>query len=284
MRGDTDSVIEIASWVVRSGAARQSGARRDAQTVTSSFLVLARPAALFASIVVHAATFGVLVARTSNGEGHAPATAPAPLYEVSSVLEATPETIPPPPPVTDPTPPITNTSSPIRNTPAPTRPSSADAPTTARAGIADSPPDMGVAAAVEAPADAPVRFTLPSSAAFKTQGTPLGEATTQTATAPAAVETTISVASASARAKLLSGGKAVYPMEARAAEIECDIPVDLLIDANGVVVSASTTSHVGYGLEAAAVRALQTARFSPFVEDGRAVRVRTRWVMSFRLR
>lgn len=88
----------------------------------------------------------------------------------------------------------------------------------------------------------------------------------------------------STRAKLLSAAEVPYPPEARAAEIEADVPVDIIVDANGAVAQARGITRAGYGLDDAALRAISRYRFEPATRDGRRVAVRMRWRVSFRLR
>jgi TonB family protein len=85
-------------------------------------------------------------------------------------------------------------------------------------------------------------------------------------------------------AELLASAPAVYPRKARAAEIECDVPVEIIVDASGAVVSASSASRAGYALDEAAVRAVRGYRFSLAMRQGHAARIRMRWVVQLRLR
>lgn len=85
-------------------------------------------------------------------------------------------------------------------------------------------------------------------------------------------------------ARLRSTGSVDYPEAARNALIEADIPVEIVVDARGVVVSARALSHRGHGLERASVAAAQGYRFSPARRGGLPVRVRMRSTVSFRLR
>ena len=75
-----------------------------------------------------------------------------------------------------------------------------------------------------------------------------------------------------------------YPSDARRADIEADVPVQILVDTGGRVLEARSLSHHGYGLEEAAVQAIRTWRFSPALRGGHPVRVRMRWTVQFRLR
>lgn len=85
-------------------------------------------------------------------------------------------------------------------------------------------------------------------------------------------------------ARLLSSNPLVYPAAARAAAIEVDFPVEIVVDAAGHVVTARALRRAGYGLDEAALRAIRDYRFSPAVRSGRAVPVRMRWIVQFRLR
>jgi TonB family protein len=84
-------------------------------------------------------------------------------------------------------------------------------------------------------------------------------------------------------ARLLSSPALNYPAQAREAEIETAVPLELIVDEHGHVVSARALSAVGYGLDAAALRAVRDYRFSPALRAGMPVRVRMRWNVVFRL-
>jgi protein TonB len=84
-------------------------------------------------------------------------------------------------------------------------------------------------------------------------------------------------------ARLVSRAPLAYPPAARAAQIETDVRVEIIVDAAGRVVSARPLTDTGYGLDDAAVRAVRGYRFSPATKDGRAVAVRMRWTVQFRL-
>jgi len=85
-------------------------------------------------------------------------------------------------------------------------------------------------------------------------------------------------------ARPLLRSEPAYPTEARRAEIETDVPVQILVDTAGRVLEARSLSHHGYGLDEAAALAIRTWRFSPALRDGRPVQVRMRWTVQFRLR
>ncbi|HTA89085.1 MAG TPA: energy transducer TonB, partial [Polyangiaceae bacterium] len=84
-------------------------------------------------------------------------------------------------------------------------------------------------------------------------------------------------------AKLRSGTPPAYTAQALSAGIEQDVPLQLVIDPSGAVLSARALVHVGYGLDDAALRSVQSYRFTPARRSGRPVAVRMRWVMRFQL-
>jgi protein TonB len=91
-------------------------------------------------------------------------------------------------------------------------------------------------------------------------------------------------ANAAVPAHLLYGPPPPYPADARAAEIEAEVPLEIVVDARGTVTDARVTRYAGYGLDEAAVRAVRAYRFVPARRGDRAVAVRMHWSMEFRLR
>lgn len=85
-------------------------------------------------------------------------------------------------------------------------------------------------------------------------------------------------------AKLISGNLASYTREAEAAGVEATVPLEIVVDSAGAVTSARVLSHVGYGLDEAALRGVRAYRFSPARRAGKALAVRMRWMMRFQLR
>jgi protein TonB len=83
---------------------------------------------------------------------------------------------------------------------------------------------------------------------------------------------------------LIAGAPPAYPAGAQAAGVEASVPVELVIDAHGAVQSVVVLTHVGYGLDEAAVTALRSYRFTPARRAGRTVAVRKRWITRFELR
>ena len=142
---------------------------------------------------------------------------------------------------------------------------------------------------VDAPA-APPRFVM-SAGTVATRATPVAPAGPVAFAAPGGANAPAGFAAnafaegdVSEPARLLSSRPLVYPPTARAAAIETDFPVEIVVDTAGRVVAARAVHRAGYGLDEAALTAIRAYRFSPAVRAGRAVPVRMRWVVQFRLR
>jgi len=84
-------------------------------------------------------------------------------------------------------------------------------------------------------------------------------------------------------ARLVRGVAPSYPEAARAAGIEGDVRLELVVSTSGAVESARVVRGVGHGLDEAAVQAVRQFRFAPATRERRAVRVRMGWSMQFRL-
>jgi protein TonB len=84
-------------------------------------------------------------------------------------------------------------------------------------------------------------------------------------------------------ARLVRGLAPSYPEAARAAGIEGDVRLELVVGLSGSVESARVVGGVGHGLDEAALQAVRQFRFAPATKDGRVVRVRMGWSMQFRL-
>ncbi|MEO8878606.1 MAG: energy transducer TonB, partial [Polyangiaceae bacterium] len=76
----------------------------------------------------------------------------------------------------------------------------------------------------------------------------------------------------------------VYPTDARSEEVEADVPLEIVVDKSGAVISARGLSHVGYGFDESALAAIRQYKFSPAGRGGHAVAVRMPWTMQFRLK
>ena len=158
-------------------------------------------------------------------------------------------------------------------------------PSTARAETASHPasahtdgaPDVAPDVALAPPATS-ARFVM----AFGTATTATGglapfAGSDETGTA------TYAESGVSSRARLLEGTPPVYPPAARAAAVEADLPLEIVVDAKGTVVDARLLKHAGYGLDEAALSAVRAYRFIPAQRAGHGVSVRMRWVVDFRL-
>jgi TonB family protein len=86
-----------------------------------------------------------------------------------------------------------------------------------------------------------------------------------------------------ARPRLLAWQAPRYPPSAASAGVEVDVPVDVVIDTEGLVSDVRLPKHFGYGLDEAAIATAQSYRFSRGLKGGRPVRVRMRCTVMFRL-
>ena len=154
-----------------------------------------------------------------------------------------------------------------------------------------APPTMVASAA--APPAPPPRFAM-SGGTVATRATSVGSPVLDLPSQPGAAgqpgsgqtdaTTVFSEGEVNEPARLVTPGPLVYPAAARAAAIELDLPVEIIVDRSGRVTSARALRHAGYGLDEAALRAVRDYRFSPAKRAGRTVPVRMRWIMQFRLR
>lgn len=160
--------------------------------------------------------------------------------------------------------------------------------------------DLDPRGAVSDPMPAPASLAAPESSpapVFKISigggSTPHGVVATNgvsarpsSVVAPSAnvTEAPLAESDVSSRATLLAGGAPPYPADAREAGIEADVPLEIVVDAAGHVTAARALDHVGYGLDEAALGAVRRYRFTPAQRGGRAVAVRMRWVVEFRLK
>ena len=100
----------------------------------------------------------------------------------------------------------------------------------------------------------------------------------------AASNAPISEKAADMPAKLIAGAPPAYTTAAQVAGVEADVPLEIVVDAGGSVLSARSLTHVGYGLDEAALGAVRSYRFTPALRGGQTVAVRMRWLMRFQLR
>jgi TonB family protein len=259
----------------------------------SLFSLAPRALAIAASGVVHATVFASLVFTT---QGHAAAPQTDATIAIEVVDEAPrPEIVPPPEPVTNhevepethhhayPVPPSHDAK--------PHDPSLVHAATpVADAHEPTAPPEALVAAPAPAP-EPPARFTIVvppvggnAAGAGAGGGPGTGSGGAGGTGAGSAPDMTYGDNAVSSRATVLSSAAPAYPPKARAEEVEADVPLEIVVDAQGRVVEARVLNHAGFGFDESALSAIRNYRFSPAQREGRAVRVRTRWTVQFRLR
>lgn len=225
---------------------------------------------LVTSLTLHAAA--AVFMRGHDARGPATSAAPSLMVAVEVDQPLAVEAVPEPPRQAEPIP-----SAPVRVV-------------ASHAGGAQRRTEAAVAAPaptplVEATSGAPARFVMSTSVAARAVtlapsellASAVGRVSEGTGTAP------LDATEVSVPARLLARAPVVYPPEARAQEIETDVRVEIVIDAVGRVVAARTLAKAGYNLDEAAVQAIRRYRFSPAKKDGRAVSVRMRWTVQFRL-
>ena len=174
----------------------------------------------------------------------------------------------------------------------------ANGPSRARSLAASAPRRTRQPSTSTAPGEAPVapmeestpsRFTLPAGslqthALVEAQPSRAGSGASASDGARAAGQVELAEKDVSVPARPLSSSEPAYPLAARRADIEADVPVQILIDTEGRVLEARSLTHRGYGLDEAAEQGIRTWVFSPALRDGHPVRVRMRWTVQFRLR
>ena len=84
-------------------------------------------------------------------------------------------------------------------------------------------------------------------------------------------------------ARIAAAAPPTYPESARRAEVELDLPLELVVSPQGRVVAARALTHPGFGLEEAALAAVRSYLFHPARRARREVPVRMKWMMQFRL-
>lgn len=85
-------------------------------------------------------------------------------------------------------------------------------------------------------------------------------------------------------AKLVAAAPAAYPSGARADDVEGEVGLEIVVDADGRVIDARVVKHAGHGFDESALAAIRGYRFSPAERHGQRVRVRMPWTVQFRLR
>jgi len=140
-----------------------------------------------------------------------------------------------------------------------------------------------------AAAEAPLHFVLgsadPTTKGGMAPGSPGSGLENTAANVPArgAFDAIVPESSVDSPARVLSSIPVVYPEGARAAAIEADVLLDLVVDSEGRVASARALGGHPLGFADAALRAVRGYRFTPARRAGRPVRVQMRWTVAFRL-
>lgn len=83
--------------------------------------------------------------------------------------------------------------------------------------------------------------------------------------------------------QLMNEVRPVYPPEAKAANIEGSVKVEILIDAEGRVREVKVLSGPGHGMNESALEAARQLRFRPAEASGKAVAVRVPFTVNFKL-
>ncbi len=280
-----NSALKRSFFGVDRDGARQTGYQ---STVSFSLFSFApRAVAIAASGVVHATVFASLVFTT---QGHAAAPAAESTIASDTLEEAPrPEAVPPAEPVTnhEAEPETHHHSYPVppSHDAKPHDPSLVHAATPVTETHEPTAPPEALTAAPEAPA----RFTIVvppfgGNGAGAGGGPGTGSGGTGGSGAGPAPDVTYGENAVSSRAKVVASAAPAYPPKARAEEVESDVPLEIVVDTQGRVVEARVVTRAGFGFDEAALSAIRSYRFSPAQREGRAVRVRMRWSVQFRLR
>jgi TonB family protein len=137
-----------------------------------------------------------------------------------------------------------------------------------------------------APSDPP-RFTMVvanGSTGSKANGAIDGRASMMGEVAAGSDSAPLSEEHVSTPARLAASIAPAYPSEARVQEIEADVVLAIVVARSGRVIDARVVRSAGAAFDEEALGAVRAARFLPAQHDGRAVAVRMRWSVSFRLR
>jgi TonB family protein len=235
------------------------------------------PIAIASAFAIHAAAAGSFAAfGVARGTGTKPAIGPSRTVDVE--VEATPAlpalAVRRPPPPERPRERRSSRGAPSAHCLLPATPLAAVATAaTATATTSNAAPQQVPTSA------APAHFAMTVS---NIGAPPAGGDTRGTASAAPEV---LAEASVTTRAHRIGGVDPAYPAEAAAQGVELAAPLafEIVVDPDGRVSSAHELGHAGYGFDEAAVAALQSFRFSPATRDGKAVWVRMRWTVEFRL-
>ena len=138
-------------------------------------------------------------------------------------------------------------------------------------------------AVIEAPSTAPARFILTIDRHASTRGG-IVSASGRASDAPSGSAAPLAEERVDTAATLLSGSAPAYTREAESAGVDADVPLEIVVDDRGHVVSARALEHVGYGLDEVVLRSIRGYRFDPARRGGHPVAVRMRWLVRFELR
>lgn len=223
--------------------------------------------ALVSAASLHAAAASLV----ALGVSPAAATPARAVARVPIELEQDPAALPAPPPIAHAR--STRPSRGVRSLPR------ASAPVAAPASPLQAPAPEVVAAPSAPTAPEPARFTMTVS------GAPPSPAGGGDVPASAAAPEVVAEADVTTRARRVGGVDPAYPPDAAAQGVELTSPLafEIVVDPTGRVTSARELGHAGYGFDEAAAAALRAFRFSPATRAGRAVWVRMRWTVEFRL-
>ena len=248
------------------GTLKATGAFGGPAWVLSAVLHASVAAAVFAHPVTH----------------HEPK--PMEIIEIVPALESPPPVaLPEPPPL--PTPPPTQVAPPVAKAPPPAPLALAPALASATPSHSPAAPLESVSAlTVESKGQAPAVVTASGGPTF-VMALPVGSSPHA---GPAGEKSggtleVIDERAVSRRAAVAYGPVPVYPRAARAAQVETDVPVEIIVNEAGSVIDARVMSHLGYGLEEATLDAIRQYRFTPAQRDGHPVAVRMIWTMQYRL-
>ncbi len=225
---------------------------------------------------LHVAAAAVAGVAFAHG-GAPPLVTPAPVAVEVEIEPAAPAA----PPSAPLAPPLAVTEAPVRAVarrsatvgpppPAPVETGQASDRDVAPAGVAPAAvPDVAVA---------PPRFHMVLGAGFGSS------VAGPVAAAPVAAPAIVDASRVTEPARLIASVTPAYPAAAREEGVEGDVPLEIVLDETGRVVSARAVRHAGYGLDESALVAIRSYRFRPARLRGAPVRVRMRWDVQFRLR
>jgi protein TonB len=253
---------------------RGFAARRECGLIVLRTSIAARAAALAASAIVHATAFAV-------APGHARRDRDAGVDPAVEVAVDTQDDVPARAKEIEPPAPDANTG--LRAPPQQVAPSHDWTPhDPAPIHVRALAPTAQAASTVTAPTSEPAaRFTIVVGDARRGSGGAVSAR--ERSGAPGEAEP-IAAERATTPARLLTGAPLEYPARARAEGTEANVILELVVDTGGRVTSARVARSAAPSFDEAALGAVRNYRFAPAALDGRAVSVRMRWSVEFRLR